>query len=381
MKIHSKESAHFFWHGSPLSLYEMTCIQSFVRNGFIVHIWAFDEINIPEGAKLCNAEKYFSKNEILDFTQGGKKGSITSFSNAFRYRLLTQEEGWWFDLDCLCMKEEKEFCKLKQNRQIVAGWEDSFKVNSGVLCFPNIQLARKALALYEKIAHLKQKNFVWGDIGPKLITQLVIENNLIGDICSRSCFYPLHYLNATHSIDPEYYESVRSASDKSFIFHYWNEYFTQLSIDKSIYPPKGSFLHNEFVLSSLSSRLKPDIHSVLEDISSNIDIVAHKVSSIERNSQIADLIHAVNEGNQEILRLNQAIEERDMRIKLIYSSSSWRLTKILRFFESVFARIGPVIIAGRELLYNNYIDKTRKVLIKKNNLRKKYMKYLAYFSK
>ena len=115
----------------------------------------------------------------------------------------------------------------------------------------------------------------------------------------------------------------------------------------------------------MSSRLKPDIHFVSDDIQPNAGIVAHEVSSTERNSQIADLIHAVNTRNQEILRLNQAIEERDLKIGFLTTSASWRLTKLLRFFESTFARIGPDIIAGWEL-HKNHIDKTRKVLTRKS---------------
>ncbi len=350
MKINSKEIAHFFWHGSPLSFYEINCIQSFIRNGFIVHIWTFDEINIPEGAKLCNAEKYFSKTEILEFTQGGKKGSITSFANAFRYRLLTEEEGWWFDLDCLCLMDEKEFRQLKQNRQIVAGWEDSFCVNNAVLCFPDLQIAKKALALYEKIAHQKQKNFAWGDIGPKLITKLVIENNLIGDICSRTCFYPLHYSKATQAINPKYYESLKISSNKSFVFHYWNEVFTRQSIEKSISPPEGSFLYYQFlILNSLpQSRLKID--SVPDAKESNLEMVPHEVSSRERNCQIADLIEAVNIRDVEISRLNQAMEKRDHKIRILFSSASWRLTKLLRFFKSIFALNVTVVMAGMDFI-------------------------------
>ncbi len=337
MKINSKEIAHFFWHGSPLSLYEINCIQSFIRNGFDVHIWSFDKINIPEGSKLCNAEKFFSKTEILQFTQAGKKGSITSFSNAFRYRLLTEEEGWWFDIDCLCMMDEKEFCKLKKNRQIVAGWQDSFCVNNAVLCFPDIQLAKKALALYEKIAQQKQNNFAWGDIGPKLITQLVIENNLIGDICSQSCFYPLHFSKATQAIDPKCYESVKSASKKSFVFHYWNEVFIRQSIEKSISPPEGSFLYDQFLILNSLPQSGAKIDSDIEARESDLEIDPHKVSLRELHCQIADLIEAVNKRDGEIFRLNQAIEKRNHKIRHFFSSNSLRLTKLLRFLNSIFA--------------------------------------------
>jgi hypothetical protein len=241
--IAGNEIAHFFWYGAPLSLYENACTTSFIQEGFDVNIWTFEDIVVPKGAKLRSAERFFSKSEISGFRQNGVQGCVVGFSNAFRYRLLTEESGWWFDTDCFCLKHQSKYYELKRNKKIVAGWQDNDYVNGAVLCIPDRQLAFNLLSLYEAIAYEKSKDFNWGDIGPKLITRFVIENNLIDDICSSNIFYPLHYSNAILALDSEYCNQISESSADSYLFHYWNEIFKQNSIDKNLLPQKGSYIY------------------------------------------------------------------------------------------------------------------------------------------
>ncbi len=248
MGIFKKEIAHLFWHGAPLSLYENACLKSFLLRGFEVNIWAFDDLVIPEGAKLRNADIFFSKSEISSFVQAGIRGCVTSFTNAFRYRLLTEERGWWFDMDCFCLKDQSEYSKLKLDKQIVVGWEDNNCVNGAVIFIPDRRLANSLLSLYEKIAYEKSKDFVWGDIGPRLITRFVIENHLIDYICPSNLFYPLHYSNAIKALDPECCDEISESSADSYLFHYWNEMFKRNSIDKTVLPPKGSYIYKRLFL-------------------------------------------------------------------------------------------------------------------------------------
>ncbi|HWR01820.1 MAG TPA: hypothetical protein VN371_08120 [Chlorobaculum sp.] len=211
-----------------------------------MRVWAYENLDLPEGARLFDAEQYFSRNEIHRFRQNGITGSPAIISNVFRYRLLAGEAGWWFDMDCICLKEQSEFQALKKSRRIIAGWEDSSYVNSGVLSFADIATASKLLNFFNAVALANSNSFSWGDAGPKLLTKFIVSNDLAGDICPVTHFYPLHHSEAIVSLDPQSFEYVGARCSGSFLFHYYNEIFRRQSVDKSLLPPSGSYLRQLF---------------------------------------------------------------------------------------------------------------------------------------
>lgn len=58
----------------------------------------------------------------------------------------------------------------------------------------------------------------------------------------------------------------------------------------------------------------------------------------EMSGQITPLNQAVAERNAQIANLNQAVAERDAKINAIYASSSWRVTRPIRFIKRLFGR-------------------------------------------
>jgi tRNA(Ile)-lysidine synthetase-like protein len=105
----NKEVANFFWHGNPMSKYELGCISSFIKNNWIVRVWAFSNITVPDGAEVCDANLFYKEEDIQTFVQKKKVGCLAAFSDAFRYKVLKHSEGWWFDTDCICLKDQSEF--------------------------------------------------------------------------------------------------------------------------------------------------------------------------------------------------------------------------------------------------------------------------------
>ena len=101
--------AHFFWHGN-LSLYEYSCIGSFVKNDFDVIVWSYDKLLLPPGAKNKDANDVLSKELLFKFEMPkGNLGSIAAFSDLFRLEVIKKFGGWWFDTDCICIKDQKFF--------------------------------------------------------------------------------------------------------------------------------------------------------------------------------------------------------------------------------------------------------------------------------
>lgn len=241
-----KEKAHFFWHGPPLSIYEIFCIRSFLKNNFDVHLWTFEHINAPSGVVLENAGRFYSRDYIQTLTQAGVKGSLPSFASAFRLELLSEVDGWWFDTDCFCLRDQSDFKNLAESRQITAGWEDEKQINNGVLHFGDKDIAKKAKILRDEIVNYRNKNLEWGDIGPRLITMLVKNNNLEEDILDTNFFYPEHYTRALDALDPEKTKLLFKKTEDSYLYHYWNEIFRRNNVDKSILPPTGSYLREKF---------------------------------------------------------------------------------------------------------------------------------------
>jgi mannosyltransferase OCH1-like enzyme len=239
--------ANFFWHGAPLSLYEHACLSSFVKSNFTVNLWTFDHLVVPQGVNLKNASDFFNVEDISKFTQDGKIGSLAAFSDAIRYHILNQQGGWWFDTDCFCLKNEKDFKELAVNKKIVAGWEDENNINGAVLYFNDKEIAKASLIFLDNICKEKAYNFRWGDIGPKLITSLIKSTDTLNDVVPTDCFYPVHYKDTMNFLNPKLTNEVENTVKNSYVVHLWNEIITKKQIDKSIMPPVGSFLYKKFL--------------------------------------------------------------------------------------------------------------------------------------
>ena len=242
-----KEVANFFWHGNPMSKYEIGCISSFIKNNWIVRVWAFSNIAVPDGAEVCNANLFYKEEDIQTFVQKKKVGCLAAFSDAFRYKVLKHSEGWWFDTDCICLKDQSEFKQLYKDRKIIAGYEKSdLIINGAVLKFVDTQLASTAETMLEDILTLRNRRVGWGEIGPRLVTSLVDSHSLSNDILPIEYFYPVHCKYALDALDPKKTSYINDKCKNSFVYHCWNEMLSRANVDKNIDPPVGSFLYNKF---------------------------------------------------------------------------------------------------------------------------------------
>lgn len=98
------------WIGSRLSKIEMLTLQSFVDNGHVFHLWSYGPIEneLPDGVVLEDASQILPEEKIFRYKNFNKyghgKGSVSGFSDIFRYKLLYDKGGWWIDMDVTCIK-------------------------------------------------------------------------------------------------------------------------------------------------------------------------------------------------------------------------------------------------------------------------------------
>ena len=57
---------------------------------------------------------------------------------------MKKTEGWWFDMDILCLKKAIEFKKLEKNK-IIVGLETDKYVNNAVLKISDLNFLKKYL--------------------------------------------------------------------------------------------------------------------------------------------------------------------------------------------------------------------------------------------
>jgi hypothetical protein len=234
--------ANFFW-GGEISSYELSNFLSFKNFGFSVNIWSYEVLDLPQGLNLKKAETILDEDKLNMFTQNFQKSNMSSFSNLFRYELLLKEGGWWFDSDCICLKHVDEFMKLSYNQKFVLGLENENLIGSSVMYINDQNITNLLLdETYKRIAKNEYK-FYWGEIGPYLITDVFLKNDLFQYTFDRKLFFQIEPDNFHNLFLPSYKDSINTSLRESFVCHTWNEMFRKYNISKSKLPPKKSYIY------------------------------------------------------------------------------------------------------------------------------------------
>ena len=262
---HKPNTANFFWEGT-LTDYEVASINSFVRNDFYVNFWTYSQNSfskISPEVEIKDASEILPIDLLHKLTQNLQKANYSSFSNLFRYKLLDVYGGWWFDTDCFCQKNVLEFEKIISNREYVLGLERENYVGSAVMYFTDTNLLKQIEhKAYELI---KENNYrlKWGQIGPDLITDIVISKKLIDNILDPTYFFPVPPNQIGKLFNPNIEQNKENEINNSFVCHTWNEMFRKYNINKNIYPPRNSYLFNQFHINNIEYTNERKIYSKL----------------------------------------------------------------------------------------------------------------------
>jgi 4-hydroxybenzoate polyprenyltransferase len=98
------------WIGQYLSKIELLTISSFIDAGHEFYLWVYNPIltELPKGVMVKDANEIIPAANIFRYKYanqyGHGKGSVSGFSDVFRYKLLYDKGGWWVDMDVTCLK-------------------------------------------------------------------------------------------------------------------------------------------------------------------------------------------------------------------------------------------------------------------------------------
>lgn len=179
-----------FWYGSELGELEKLCINSWIKNGYEFYLWLYDDIEVPENVIIENANNIVSFNQYFTYNEGHTRGTPVAFSNLFRTQLLYQIGGLYSDLDMLCLKPYDFNKRFVFSEQVDSGWD--YHVATCILYSKN-----KEEKIFDDwsdwIISKKSKIITHGDLGPNLLTKLIIEHDLKKYVLPKEYFCPVDW--------------------------------------------------------------------------------------------------------------------------------------------------------------------------------------------
>ncbi len=226
-KVH--ETFNMFWHGDNLSPLEMACIKSFLSHGHKVRVFTYHQVELPEGVIKEDANKILPINQLFIFDN-----SPSGFSNIFRYKLLLEQGGWWVDTDVLCLSNEIPACDYFWAEQAPG------EINGAILKFP-VGDPRLENLLEQSIKRSKYLQ-VWGQLGPKLLTEVLNGDKPLNHLGNTDQVYPIQNTEIHYLWLPEFYDMVQGRCSNAIFLHLWHAMFDRMGIDLKCAPPEGSYL-------------------------------------------------------------------------------------------------------------------------------------------
>lgn len=148
-----------FWFGK-MGEVQQRCIDSWEKNGYEFKLW-----------NESNCDEILSTDEYFTYQHGHSKGTPIAFSNLFRAELLYQRGGLYVDLDMLCLKPYDFNKRFVFSEQFDTGWD--FHIATCIIYSEHSeeQIFKDWANRIRKIG----ENSTHGDLGPNLITPLVVK--------------------------------------------------------------------------------------------------------------------------------------------------------------------------------------------------------------
>ncbi len=213
------------WIGPELSVMEQLSIASFLQNGHEYHLYVYDAVqNVPAGAVIRDANEILPASRIFQYKH---QASYAGFANFFRYKLLLERGGWWVDTDVICLKafdfaDEYVFAgeiDREGERDVIA---------SGIIKAP---AGSNAISYAWEVCEKKDpKQLMWGETGPKLMTEAVSKFSLEHYKKPYDVFSPVGWKEWRRVLEPNAEGLVH---EDTYAIHLWNEMWRAAGQDKN----------------------------------------------------------------------------------------------------------------------------------------------------
>lgn len=130
------------WMGPALSRLERACFRSVLRAGHPLILYCCDPpAGVPEGVKVRDAAAVLPREKIIRHSSG----SVSLFSNWFRYELQRRSAGIWLDSDVYLLRP------IEDDRRFLFGYEDDATINTAVLRLPaDSPLVSRLVKIFEE---------------------------------------------------------------------------------------------------------------------------------------------------------------------------------------------------------------------------------------
>lgn len=202
---------------------EVLCINSFLKNGHTFDIYSYDYIKgLPNCVNQIDANIILTRSKIF----ADSAGSIASFSDWFRYKLLYEKGGWWVDLDVICLKPfdiKEEFCFATEKNSAKYG---TGVTNAVIKASAKSEFLQVILSYIESINNYGDVS--WGEFGPVLLHSVLKSFDSKKFIKPVKTFLPIDWNNVLTLIDEKF-----EIPKKSLAIHLWNNLWRINSLNKN----------------------------------------------------------------------------------------------------------------------------------------------------
>jgi hypothetical protein len=233
-----QEAIQSLWIGDGLGTIPRLAIASFLRQGHDYHLYCYGPVaGVPAGCLVRDAREVLPASAVFCYERGPGRGSVSAFSNLFRYKLLLEKGGWWVDADLVCLRP------FDFPEPVVFASEhtpEASQVASAVIRLP--QGHAVARLCYEWARRQDRRTLEWGTTGPQLLDAAVRANGLGAWIKGAGVFCPIPWWEWESFLgDPD--RPGRSPLPvESYGVHLWHEMWRRAGADQLTRLPPGSLL-------------------------------------------------------------------------------------------------------------------------------------------
>ena len=211
------------WIGDALSVMERLSIASFLAHGHEYHLYAYEPVaGVPEGTVVRDAEEILPRSRAFMYSE---QKSWSGFSNFFRYKLLLERGGWWFDTDFVCLRPIDFASDHVFASEFALGRQ---MVTSGAIKAP---AGSEAMRYAWDVCQSKDPTkLVWGETGPALMEEAVESCAMQGSVQRWQAFCPVDYQDWKDVIARRFDDR---RLESSYTLHFWHERWRSSGQDKN----------------------------------------------------------------------------------------------------------------------------------------------------
>jgi hypothetical protein len=275
--VNEKPIYQTFWMGKSFSNLEYMSLNSFIKNGCIVHLYTYQKeiINIPDKVIIKNASDILPKSELFTYSNDGLgKSSISAFTNLFRFKLLFEKGNYWIDTDLVNIKKFNNtspfvFTSEPQEFNYKIEYCKKNRISSFIIKIPK----NSYIAYYAYLLCLESKKDVlngvlkWG-MGPKAMKSTIIKFELDGYVkpwyftCNCACHHFMSLFDNEYKVDMtninlknnekyiNYFSNLEDKYEDTYFIHLWNQFWNRNNINKNSNFKKNSIMYelkNKFI--------------------------------------------------------------------------------------------------------------------------------------